>query len=556
MIAQFSQVHEALIHKGFELVKSYPLPIYSVDLYVDGTPYAADLSFVDSALVYLPKIRLIQRPPGLPSNCAHLTPLGHLCYIGPNQAHLPRDNLAGGVLGCIEIAENLLSRLASGDALTDTQDEFYASWLGERLLIDLDQEPAGTIFDSTLIRVMTDRGRPNIYLLGRDKEALLARYGQWKPEVASTSLITRVVEAQFPIGATEHDWPPTNLFMLLKWLAGDQKAINGVHSALKDVYRSGAADLILIIKGPNTSCAAFLELRELLEETLPIRSPIQYLKAVTQRHSKSLKMIPLDPAYVDPASWLERNMQDDHRGLAGKSIVLVGCGAIGGYLTDLLAKSGAGFLGGSLTLIDSDVLSVGNIGRHALGFGDLDRKKSQALAEDLRRRYPAINVLPLMEDFLNVKGLSGADLVINATGDQALSHHMSEQWLEGNMPAVLFSWITGTGCGVQAYLLSDPGQACMSCLDYSVPGGVYSVMASEYRHQHKHAPSCGDWLVPYSAAAAVHAAALACDLAVAWARGSPAPMLRSFTLDYAAGKVVPPTSPPRRNDCKICSRYH
>lgn len=556
MIAQFSKVHEALINKGFKLVKSYPLPVYSVDLYVDGTPYAAYLSFIDPALISLPKIRLIQRPPGLPSNCAHLTSLGHLCYIGANQAHLPRDNLAGGVLGCIEIAENLLTRLTNGDALTDTQDEFYASWLGGRLLIDINQESKGTIFDSMLIRIMTDRGSPNIYLLGQDKEALLARYAHWKPEISSISLITRVVEAQFPIGATEHDWPPTNLFMLLKWLAGDQKAINGIHSALKDVYRSGAADLILIIKAPNTSCAAFLELRELLEQTLPIRSPIQYLNAVTQRHSKSLMMIPLDPAYVDPASWLERNMQDGHRGLAGKSIVLVGCGAIGGYLADLLAKSGAGFLGGSLSLVDSDALSVGNIGRHVLGFGDLDRKKSLALADDMRRRYPAIHIRPFAEDFLNVKGLAGADLVINATGDQALSHHMSEQWLEGKMPAVLFVWITGTGCGVQAYLLSDPGQACISCLDYSVPGGTHSVMGSDYRHQQKHAPSCGDWLVPYSAAAAVHAAALACDLAVAWARGSPAPMLRSITLDYSSGKVVPPDSPTCRDDCSICSRYH
>lgn len=556
MIAQFSQVHEALIQKGFELVKSYPLPIYSVDLYVDGTPYPAYLSFSDPALIYLPEIRLIRRPTGLPNNCAHLTPQGHLCYIGPNQAHLPRDNLAGGVLGCLEIAEKLLSRLASGDALTDTQDEFYASWLGERLLIDLDQESTGTIFDSTLIRVMSGRIGANIYLLGQDKDALLARYERWKPKVSSISLITSIIETQFPIGATEFHWPPTTLFMLLKWLAKDLKAINGIHSALKDVYKFGAADLVLIIKGPNTSCAALLELSEPLDKTIQIRSPIQYLKAVTQRYSKNLKIIPLDPAYVDPRSWLQRNMQDEHNGLAGKNIVLVGCGAIGGVLADLLAKSGAGFLGGSLQLIDTDVFSVGNIGRHVLGFGDLDIKKSQALTEDLRRRYPAINVSPLTENYLGVKGLSAASLVINATGDQALSHFMSEQWLEGKMHDVLFAWITGTGCGVQAYLLSERGQACISCLDYSVPGGYYSVMGPEYIHKHKHAPSCGDWLVPYSAAAAVHAAALACDLAVAWARGSPAPTLRSITLDYTAGKVVPPESPTRRNDCTICNRYH
>ncbi|MEE1721090.1 ThiF family adenylyltransferase, partial [Pseudomonas aeruginosa] len=95
---------------------------------------------------------------------------------------------------------------------------------------------------------------------------------------------------------------------------------------------------------------------------------------------------------VDAESWLTRNLAGGVTGLAGKNIALVGCGAIGGYLADLLVKSGAGFLGGSLVLIDDDELSVGNLGRHFLGFEYIGQNKAAALCAELRAKYPEVQV--------------------------------------------------------------------------------------------------------------------------------------------------------------------
>lgn len=80
------------------------------------------------------------------------------------------------------------------------------------------------------------------------------------------------------------------------------------------------------------------------------------------------------------------------------------------------------------------------------------------------------------------------------------------------------------------------------------------MMRKEYEITLKNsAGSCGDWLVPFSATAAMHAAALATDLAVGWAKGKPNPRLRSITLDYDGGKTVKPISPTLNSKCPSCA---
>lgn len=113
------------------------------------------------------------------------------------------------------------------------------------------------------------------------------------------------------------------------------------------------------------------------------------------------------------------------------------------------------------------------------------------------------------------------------------------------------------GCGAQSYLFAGEKDACLSCLDYGIAGGASSVMRKGYEMTLKNsAGSCGDWLVPFSATAAIHAAALAADLAIGWAKGKPNPKLRSITLDYENGKVVKPISPTPNLRCQICALSH
>jgi tRNA A37 threonylcarbamoyladenosine dehydratase len=98
-------------------------------------------------------------------------------------------------------------------------------------------------------------------------------------------------------------------------------------------------------------------------------------------------VIRIDDCVIRP----ERNIPKS-KTLAGKRIALVGCGTIGGYLSDMLVKAGAGSCGGKLTLVDFDGLLPQNIGRHRLGFPDLLSNKAEAMAKNAAGLSPGVEV--------------------------------------------------------------------------------------------------------------------------------------------------------------------
>ena len=100
--------------------------------------------------------------------------------------------------------------------------------------------------------------------------------------------------------------------------------------------------------------------------------------------SYGLKVTPVSVVRIDDRYLARRNMPKS-KTLAGKNLAIVGCGTIGGYLSDMLVKAGAGTCGGKLTLVDFDYLLPQNIGRHRLGFPDLLSNKAEAMAKELKR---------------------------------------------------------------------------------------------------------------------------------------------------------------------------
>jgi tRNA A37 threonylcarbamoyladenosine dehydratase len=69
--------------------------------------------------------------------------------------------------------------------------------------------------------------------------------------------------------------------------------------------------------------------------------------------------------------------------LAGKRILLIGCGTIGSFLAQQLTQCGCGRAGGRLDLVDDDVLRPANLGRHLLGVPYLNRNKAEGCASNL-----------------------------------------------------------------------------------------------------------------------------------------------------------------------------
>jgi molybdopterin/thiamine biosynthesis adenylyltransferase len=93
--------------------------------------------------------------------------------------------------------------------------------------------------------------------------------------------------------------------------------------------------------------------------------------------------------------------------------VVIGCGGLGGYVIEELARLGVG----NLVLIDSDVIEEHNLNRQILSRADvLNLPKVEVAHERVKAINPAINVTPLKTLFSHDNGrelIEGADVVID-----------------------------------------------------------------------------------------------------------------------------------------------
>ncbi|WP_346015202.1 ThiF family adenylyltransferase [Pseudomonas aeruginosa] len=275
----------------------------------------------------------------------------------------------------------------------------------------------------------------------------------------------------------------------------------------------------------------------------------QKTKLADRRDSSfGLKVMPVSVIRIDDRYLAQRNIPKS-KTLAGKRIALVGCGTIGGYLSDMLVKAGAGSCGGKLTLVDFDGLLPQNIGRHRLGFPDLLSNKAEAMAKELKRLSPGVEVHALPVDVRQAQ-LGKLDLLIDATGEESLGH-----WLCGRYRAptpMLSVWIEGPGTAVRALLRTNASGACYRCLWQSHRRG-------ELRSTIDALPNilaghgCEGLYVPFPASVSVQAASLGAEMALDWVKGVHSPALRTRLIDQTHHLATPDCDPLRDHDCPLCN---
>jgi molybdopterin/thiamine biosynthesis adenylyltransferase len=275
----------------------------------------------------------------------------------------------------------------------------------------------------------------------------------------------------------------------------------------------------------------------------------QKTKLADRRDSSyGLKVMPVSVIRIDDRYLAQRNIPKS-KTLAGKRIALVGCGTIGGFLSDMLVKAGAGTCGGKLTLVDFDCLLPQNIGRHRLGFPDLLSNKAEAMAKELTRMSPGAEVHALPVDARQAQ-LGQLDLLIDATGEESLGH-----WLCGRYRAptpMLSVWIEGPGTAVRALLRANASGGCYRCLWHSHRSG-------ELRSTLNPLPTilaghgCEGLYVPFPASVSVQAASLGAEMALDWISGVHSPALRTRLIDQTHQLATPDCDPLQDRDCPICS---
>lgn len=221
--------------------------------------------------------------------------------------------------------------------------------------------------------------------------------------------------------------------------------------------------------------------------------------------------------------------------LGAARVAIVGAGALGTHLVNLLARGGVGFL----RVIDRDVVEWTNLHRQVM-FDESDaregRPKAEAAAAAVARFNAEVAVEPRVADLSPRNAaelLAGVDLILDGTDNVETRYLINDFAVKTGVP-----WIYGGAVGSTAVACAfAPGGPCLRCLwdDPPPPGSL---------------PTCD------TAGVLPSAPALAASLQAAWAMRALAgdaiePWL--VQIDVWDGQTAR-VRVRKRDDCKTCVR--
>ena len=492
---------------------------------------------LDPTFFDLPRIRLLEIPSDLPAAVPHLGAGGELCYLAKGTVVLDIYDPVGQSLACLQRAAVVFGQILKGEMVEDLAEEFFAYWHGWLCFVDMQ----GADLGRQNCIVAQANGSP-FWFITDNEDRTTEKLKSLGYQVTDRTVLTyRIKTDAYPRPLNSH-WPPGTVGDVLAWQSTlDLRCRRKILERIKEGEKQKANGVLIVIESPlMTYGFAVLYDRQ---------RPAQKSKLADRRNlSYGLKVIPISVVRIDDRYLAQRNMPKS-KTLAGKNLVVVGCGTIGGYLSDMLVKAGAGTCGGKLTLVDFDCLFPQNIGRHRLGFPDLLSNKAEAMVKELKRLAPGSEIRALPVDVRQAR-LGKIDLLIDATGEESLGHWLCGHYLPST--PMLSVWIEGPGTAVRALLRTNASGACYRCLWHSSRRGeLRSTVDPLPVIQAGH--GCEGLYVPFPASVSVHAASLGAEMTLDWVNGVYSPALRTRLIDHAHQLATTDCDPLRDRECPLCN---
>ncbi|MGM3387252.1 ThiF family adenylyltransferase [Stutzerimonas stutzeri] len=494
---------------------------------------------VDPSFFSLPVVKLKGLPANLGPVTPHLGASGWLCYLAAGTVVLDIFDPIGQTLRCLAEAENVLGCVLRGEMVEDLTEEFLIHWFSQYCFFDVQKLERGEI---PAFCVISDKGK-RTPVLTDDLERTVTKINALQFHTQRHRILAYVVGSAEQPRPSQNAWPPETVADILSWQRElDRRCAKKILQRITEAYRRKCGDVVIFIKSPLLNYGFQVHFDQSTLDDGKYERARGTEKLFSYRVTR-LAAIRIDDQYIS-----QRNVPF-LKTLAGLKIALIGCGTIGGYLADMLAKSGAGTGGGKLTLVDFDQLMPENVGRHRLGLQYSFINKALGVKVMLQNDAPGISVRALEVDVRNAH-LENIDLLIDATGEEALGH-----WLTANyVPAtpMLSVWIEGPGTAVRALLKTTEDGACYRCLSTytraghfpTVEDGVPYIMAGH---------GCEGLYVPFAATVSIQAAALGAEMALAWANEKTSPSLRTKVTDCAFSLATADCDPPKIEACPACS---
>ena len=494
---------------------------------------------IDPEFFELPKIRLNPIPESLRPIAPHIGGDGGICYLAEGMVVLDIFDPVGQTLRCIEEAESVLGKVLRKELVKDLTEEFFAYWAAGYCIFDVQKPILGEV--------------PGFCLLGRS--------GGRIPVIADNLKITSlkldlmgfqkkreripayIVKTDVEPRPSQENWPPKSVAEFLSWQRLlDKRCAKKIEQRIREASRLTDKDALIIIKSPHSRYGAHIRFDE---------SVLPHERFVESRGTKRLfshKITRLHAFRLDDQYLAERN-SPGMKTLAGKKIAVIGCGTIGGYLIDTLAKAGAGTGGGEITVVDHEDLGPQNLGRHRLGIAHVFSNKAKGMWHELQFDNPSVSVRALEVDARKAH-LGSIDLLIDATGEEALGHWLA--WRYASEVPMLSIWIEGPGVAVRALIKKHVSGACYRCLsEHQRAGGLLSVKGDIPKLFAGH--GCEGLYVPFPATVSLQAAALGAEMAMAWVNGAETPSLRTRVTDTSYELDTPDCDVLKAEGCPICS---
>jgi len=146
-------------------------------------------------------------------------------------------------------------------------------------------------------------------------------------------------------------------------------------------------------------------------------------------------------------------------------VLIVGCGALGGTVADLLVRAGVGKDGGRITLFDPDVVQFSNLHRQVL-FTEEDARQGRPKVEAAQKallqadQVANLEIFPVRFDESNQSMVADFDVLVDATDNFPARFLMNQAAVKYGKPFVTAGV---SGASGQTMTILPGVTACLEC---------------------------------------------------------------------------------------------
>jgi molybdopterin/thiamine biosynthesis adenylyltransferase len=530
----------------------------------NGQNIEIELTISDWDFIDYPEIRVLTK--NIPGLLGHQTREGILCYFAKDSQLLNRYDPVDAILKCLAQATKVLED-CYGDPSINNQEvisEFPNYWANETSIcgiINLTNTKSKSMF------FCKSEKAPIPFLICDASEVAKNYFQSWDEKAEFThfgNCYTLSAKTNPPIHKELPSDAKAMTQLLKSWEQPLYQQFENIILREKDIMSANHA--LFLIRYPLGEIAFYFitptELNTTAYTPSPYltRKPLSHskyanktLNQIIHTRGKSIKISRIILHDLGEDFLHGRNI--DHPTLRDKKIIIIGCGAIGSHLSNLIASLGGGSGKGHLLLFDDDKLTPGNVGRHLLGVESLFKSKAVEIERFLHRKFPAISVEGIASKFKSIRSLVDADLVIDATGNEAFAEALNKIRIDLAEKAspVLHLWVKGNGECVQG-LWCEYQSACYHCLRLDNVDKYHIERFPVLKGDTKTAYRACTTYTPYSITAAINAANLGAEMVSDWIMGNPSPKFRTHYRENTNTRYFKSQNITPLDGCPACKK--